>query len=153
MFMLRKSSIILRFMGIRLFFLEFLINVNLFMFPKRPCTKGVRFLSPCLSPPPNWFSLSVVCVSVFCLSQTLSKSNYTSKIALMHPSFSGLFVTCAYLPIPHSLLPILPQTTFPDSVTNPSSLTFTSMMVPFVITPSSVYSLLCGFFFTPMMSR
>ena len=73
MFMLRKSSIILRFMGIRLFFLEFLINVNLFMFPKRPCTKGVRFLSPCLSPPPNWISLSLcsVCIFVLFVSNTL----------------------------------------------------------------------------------
>ena len=50
----------------------------------------------------------------------LSKST-----ALMQPSFSGLFVTWAYLP----------HTTLPPDVTNPSSLMFTSMMVPFVMTP------------------
>ena len=33
----------------------------------------------------------------------------------MQPSFSGLFVTCAYLP----------HTTLPDCVTRPKSLTFT----------------------------
>lgn len=33
----------------------------------------------------------------------------------MQPSFSGLFVTCAYFP----------HTTFPAGVTSPSSLTFT----------------------------
>ena len=39
----------------------------------------------------------------------------TRSTALMHPSFSGLFVTWAYLP----------QTTLPPGVTSPSSLTFT----------------------------
>ena len=39
----------------------------------------------------------------------------TSRTALMHPSFSGLFVTWAYLP----------QTTLPPGVTSPSSLTLT----------------------------
>ena len=57
---------------------------------------------------------------------------YTKRTALIHPSFSGLFVTCAYLP----------QMTFPPCVTNPNSLTFTSMIVPFVITPSPVYNVL-----------
>ena len=65
--------------------------------------------------------------------------SYTSKTALMHPSFSGLFVTCAYFP----------QTTLPPGVTNPSSLTFTSMIVPFVTTPRLVYACPFGFFFTP----
>jgi hypothetical protein len=40
---------------------------------------------------------------------------YTNRIALMQPSFSGLFVTCANLP----------QTTLPVVVTNPKSDTFT----------------------------
>ena len=153
MFMWPKSSIILPFMVIRLCFLEFLINVNSLMFLEHPCIKGVWFLSLCPSPKSNSLVLLLYCVYVFCLSQTRSKPNYTSKIALIHPSFSGLFVTCAYLPILHSFLSLLPHTTFPDSVTNPNSLTFTSMIVPFVITPSSVYNLLCGFFFTPIMSR
>ena len=47
----------------------------------------------------------------------------------------------------------VPHTTLPDVVTRPSSLTLTSITVPFVITPSVVYSWLLGFFFTPMMSR
>ncbi len=34
----------------------------------------------------------------------------------------------------------LAQTTFPPVVTIPNSLTFTSMTVPFVMTPSCVYS-------------
>ena len=45
---------------------------------------------------------------------------YTNNTPLIHPSSSGLLVTWAYLP----------HTTFPDWVTNPSSLTFTSNMVP-----------------------
>ena len=61
----------------------------------------------------------------------------------MHPSFSGLFVTCAYLP----------QTTLPVYVTRPSSDTLTSITVPFVITPSVVYIALYGFFLTPSISR
>mmetsp|Transcript_1815 Transcript_1815/g.3305 ORF Transcript_1815/g.3305 Transcript_1815/m.3305 type:complete len:232 (-) Transcript_1815:192-887(-) len=60
----------------------------------------------------------------------------------MQPSFSGWLVTWAYFP----------QTTFPELVTSPSSLTFTSMTVPRVMTPSSVYMEDCGFFLTPMMS-
>ena len=48
----------------------------------------------------------------------------------MQPSFSGLLVTWAYLP----------QTTLPEGVTRPRSEQFTSIMVPFVITPSDVYS-------------
>ena len=60
----------------------------------------------------------------------------------MQPSFSGLLVTCAYLP----------HTTFPPGVTSPSSETFTSMIVPFVRTPICVYVLPLGFFFTPMIS-
>lgn len=146
MFMWPKSSIILPFMVIRLCFLEFLINVNSLMFLEHPCIKGVWFLSLCPSPNSNSLVLLLYCVYVFYLSHTCSKPNYTSKIALIHPSFSGLFVTRAYLPILHSFLSLLPHTTFPDSVTNPNSLTFTSMIVPFVITPSSVYNLLCGFF-------
>ena len=50
---------------------------------------------------------------------------YTSSTALMHPSFSGLLVTCAYLP----------HTTLPEGVTRPRSEQFTSMIVPLVITP------------------
>ena len=57
----------------------------------------------------------------------------------MQPSFSGLFVTWAYLP----------NTTLPPAVTMPSSETLTSMTVPLVITPSWVYIGLCGFFLTP----
>lgn len=57
----------------------------------------------------------------------------------MHPSFSGLLVTCAYLL----------QITLPDYVTKPNSLTFTSKIAPFVITPSVVYKLDYGFFLTP----
>ena len=44
----------------------------------------------------------------------------------MHPSFSGLLVTCAYLP----------HTTLPPGVTSPSSLTFTC---------SSILQLTCKF--------
>ena len=50
---------------------------------------------------------------------------YTSSTALMQPSFSGLLVTCAYLP----------HTTLPEGVTRPRSEQFTSMIVPLVITP------------------
>ena len=57
----------------------------------------------------------------------------------MQPSISGLFVTYAYLD----------QTIFPDCVTNPSSLTFTSKIVAFVITPRLVYNADCGFCLTP----
>jgi hypothetical protein len=39
----------------------------------------------------------------------------------------------------------------PPVVTIPSSDTFTSTIVPFVSTPSEVYSGDCGFFFTPRM--
>lgn len=60
----------------------------------------------------------------------------TRSTALMHPSFSGTFVTWAYLP----------QTTLPPGVTRPSSLTLTSMMVPFVMTPRDVYDWPLGFF-------
>lgn len=76
--------------------------------------------------------------------------------ALIHPSFSQLFVIWAHRP----------QTTFPPAVTKPSSLTFTSIIVPLVNTPgycqkktfvsicrsvclpSCVYIGFCGFFFT-----
>ncbi|GET93744.1 40S ribosomal protein S8, putative [Leishmania tarentolae] len=61
----------------------------------------------------------------------------------MQPSFSGLFVTCAYLP----------HTTLPDGVTRPNSDTFTSITEPFVMTPSPVYILPCGFFLTEMIGR
>ena len=61
----------------------------------------------------------------------------------MHPSNSGSFVTWAYLP----------HTTRPVVVTKPSSDTFTSMTVPFVITPNDVYIALEGFFLTPKMSK
>lgn len=47
----------------------------------------------------------------------------------------------------------IPQTTFPEGVTRPNSLTFTSIMEPLVMTPNSVYNLLCGFFFTPKISK
>lgn len=57
----------------------------------------------------------------------------------MQPSFSGLFVICAYLP----------NTTFPPAVTIPSSDTLTSMTVPLVKTPSCVYIGDWGFFLTP----
>jgi hypothetical protein len=68
---------------------------------------------------------------------------YTSKTAFIHPSFSGLFVTCAYFP----------HTTLPDCVTRPNSDTFTSKIVPLVITPNSVYNDEDGFFFTPIISK
>lgn len=57
----------------------------------------------------------------------------------MQPSFSGLFVICAYFP----------NTTLPPAVTIPSSETLTSMTVPLVRTPSWVYIGDCGFFLTP----
>lgn len=50
---------------------------------------------------------------------------YTNKTALIHPSFSGLLVTCAYFP----------HTTLPVGVTKPKSATLTSIIVPFVMTP------------------
>lgn len=61
----------------------------------------------------------------------------------MHPSFSGLLVTWAYLL----------QMTFPVCVTSPNSLTLTSSIVPFVMTPSPVYNCDCGFFLTPKISN
>nr|AFK41488.1 unknown [Medicago truncatula] len=61
----------------------------------------------------------------------------------MQPSFSGLLVTWAYLP----------HTTFPAGVTRPSSLTFTSIIDPLVMTPREVYMGPLGFFFTPIISR
>mmetsp|Transcript_390 Transcript_390/g.1223 ORF Transcript_390/g.1223 Transcript_390/m.1223 type:complete len:295 (+) Transcript_390:53-937(+) len=61
----------------------------------------------------------------------------------MHPSNSGLFVTCANLP----------QTTRPVVVTSPSSETFTSMTVPLVMTPNDVYIADDGFFLTPKISK
>lgn len=60
-----------------------------------------------------------------------NKKAQTRSKALIHPSFSGLLVTYAYLL----------QITFPDYVTNPNSLTFTSNIVPLVITPNVVYKL------------
>src|ERR1700733_3551735 len=65
--------------------------------------------------------------------------NGVRRTAFMQPSFSGLFVIWAYFP----------KTTLPPVVTMPSSETFTSMTVPFVITPSCVYIGDCGFFLTP----
>ena len=41
----------------------------------------------------------------------------------------------------------LDHITFPVWVTSPKSPTFTSIIVPFVITPSEVYNLDWGFFF------
>lgn len=61
--------------------------------------------------------------------------------AFTHPSISHAFVICAHLP----------HTTFPPVVTNPNSLTFTSIIVPLVSTPSCVYSGFWGFFFTLMI--
>ena len=88
---------------------------------------------------------------------------YTSSTALMHPSFSGLLVTCAYLP--HTTLPegvtwlglglglglglrgwgcgvgvgvgvgVKARVRVPEGVTRPRSEQLTSMMVPLVITP------------------
>jgi len=85
---------------------------------------------------------------------------YTNRTALMQPSFSGWFVTCAYFPQTtctqnnrHALdartttmeqhthkdeTSVVCPRTFPLVVTKPSSLTLTSMMVPFVMTPKSV---------------
>jgi hypothetical protein len=68
-------------------------------------------------------------------------SSQTSRTAFTQPSFSQLFVICAHLP----------QTTFPPAVTNPNSETLTSMIVPFVSTPSWVYRGFCGFFLTLMI--
>merc|ERR1719187_3194409 len=89
-------------------------------------------LSPCFEGFPY---LNMLAVQVY--------HELTSKTALIHPSFSGLLVTWAYLP----------HTTLPPLVTNPSSLMFTSMTVPLVITPKLVYIGLEGFFFTPMMGK
>mmetsp|Transcript_2674 Transcript_2674/g.6375 ORF Transcript_2674/g.6375 Transcript_2674/m.6375 type:complete len:240 (+) Transcript_2674:152-871(+) len=71
------------------------------------------------------------------------EGGYTSRMAFTQPSFSGLLVTCAYLP----------QTTLPAGVTNPRSATFTSITVPLVRTPNWVIPLPWGFFFTAKMSR
>lgn len=58
-----------------------------------------------------------------------TKINYqTSKTAFIQPSFSGLFVIYAYLL----------NTTLPVYVTNPNSVTLTSITVPFVNTPKLV---------------
>lgn len=65
---------------------------------------------------------------LFAIDQSLLEVCQISKIALMQPSFSGWLVTCAYFA----------HTTFPPCVTIPSSLTLTSIIVPFVITPSEV---------------
>jgi hypothetical protein len=54
---------------------------------------------------------------------------------------SQLFVICAHLP----------HATFPPAVTNPTSLTLTSMIVPFVRNPNCVYIGFCGFFLTLMI--
>ncbi|KAH1022554.1 hypothetical protein HUJ04_011938 [Dendroctonus ponderosae] len=72
-----------------------------------------------------------------------SSFNYTKSTALMHPSFSGLLVTWAYLP----------QTTLPACVTKPSSEILTSITVPLVMTPKLVYMAELGFFLTPMMGK
>lgn len=66
--------------------------------------------------------------------ETYSQDSY----AFTHPSFSQLFVICAHRP----------QTTLPPAVTKPSSLTLTSIIVPFVRTPNCVYIGFCGFFLT-----
>lgn len=61
----------------------------------------------------------------------------------MQPSFSGLFVICAYLL----------STTLPVWVTNPNSVTLTSITVPLVNTPKLVYKELYGFLLTPTISK
>lgn len=61
----------------------------------------------------------------------------------MQPSFSGWLVTWAYLA----------QTTLPPCVTIPNSLTFTSIIVPLVMTPSDVYNCEEGFFLTPTIGK
>lgn len=63
--------------------------------------------------------------------------------AFTQPSFSQLFVICAHRP----------HTTLPPAVTSPNSLTLTSIIVPFVKTPSCVYNGFCGFFFTEMIGN
>jgi polyferredoxin len=63
--------------------------------------------------------------------------------ALTQPSFSQLFMIWAQRP----------HITFPELVTNPNSLTLTSMMVPFVRTPSCVYMGFWGFFLTEMIGN
>src|ERR1700678_851178 len=52
-----------------------------------------------------------------------SRRRNIQRTALIQPSFSGLFVICAYFP----------NTTLPPAVTSPSSETLTSMTVPFVM--------------------
>ena len=83
--------------------------------------------------------------------------DYTSSTALMHPSFSGLLVTCAYLPHTTCSGPgvgvgvglglalgrglefgLVFVATLPEGVTRPRSEQLTSMMVPLVITPRDV---------------
>jgi len=54
---------------------------------------------------------------------------HTRRRAFTHPSSSGLLVIWAYFA----------HTTFPVCVTKPRSATFTSMIVPFVRTPSVEY--------------
>lgn len=77
-----------------------------------------------------------------CMAHCTHTLSQTSNTELMQPSFSGLLSTYAYLD----------QMTLPVCVTNPNSDTFTSIIVPFVITPRFVYKLLYGFFFTPKIS-
>ena len=58
-----------------------------------------------------------------------------------------------YIEQPTALISYSPHTTFPPCVTSPSSLMFTSMTVPFVMTPSCVYKGDWGFFLTPIRGR
>ena len=71
---------------------------------------------------PSLYSRSIICINIVTISA------YTNNTAFTHPSNSGLFVTCA----------IFPQATRPLVVTSPKSLTFTSIIVPFVKTPRFV---------------
>lgn len=89
-------------------------------------------------PPPNHTksTLGQVLTSLI-LKEECCENTY----ALTQPSFSQLFVICAHRP----------QTTFPPAVTNPNSLTLTSIIVPFVRTPNCVYMGFCGFFLTEII--
>ena len=90
----------------------------------------------------------------------------------MQPSFSGLFVTCAYFP--HTTLPpffmFSFESNYPNTyhsgrnrstfrnwkhscVTKPNSEMLTSMTVPLVMTPKLVNIGLEGFFFTPIIGK
>lgn len=121
--------------------------------------KSACFMISKMMPLTTVFHISAVpgCTRRHSSISNVSGFCYTSNTALMQPSFSGLFVTWAYLPETQDHISFSscktqglhwqkgksqskhsPQMTFPPCVTNPSSLTLTSMTVPLVMTPRVV---------------